>query len=224
MVILRHIAKVIREEGIQSFFVQAGHRSARKIYNESELIYVERSLQNLTPRYSITDKFTVDELFIEELRGGKYPIPPESIRGVEETLKEGCRVFIETDQGRLVGWMLVGKRYRPVNEGYQYPIVGSEKKELAAFNIEIVPSYRKGKAAGILEERVMLKLKEEGYEKMLGAIDVLNRPSLSLAFHLGFKEVKRVRLQKILFLKRSREIKSSASSPTPLERPWRFPP
>lgn len=217
MIFWGRIARIVREEGVGSLYRRAVRRIAGKIYNECELVYVERSLQDLTPRYGLKDKFTVEELFAADLRTGKFPLPPESLSGAEEALKEGCRIFIESDQGKLVGSMVVGRRYRPVNEAYRYPISAGEK-ELVNFSIVIVPAYRKGKAAGVLKEKVMLKLKEEGYEKMLGAIDLSNRPSLSLAFHFGFKEVKRVRLQRILFIRRSFE-KPAAAFPIPLERP-----
>jgi L-amino acid N-acyltransferase YncA len=217
-IVFRQIAKIVREEGARSLYARALRLLGRKIYHECELVYVERSLQNLTPRYGIKDKFTVDELFIADLQAGKFPMPSEGIAEAEDALREGCRIFILCDQGKLVGSMLVGKSYSIVNKRYQYPILAGEK-ELVNFSIVIVPAYRKGRAAGTLKERVMLKLKEEGYEKMLGAIDILNRSSLSLAFHFGFKEVKRVRLQRILFIRRRLERKTSSSSPIPLERP-----
>lgn len=194
----------------------------RNLYSKREMIYVERTLADLAPRYGAKSKINVSQVSSEELRDRKYPFPPEYFSFVSQVLEEGCRLFIGYEGEHLIGWMLLGKKCQWISREYLYDVAVGEK-ELVAFDIFVFPAYRKGGAAGALEEKVLLKLKEEGYNKVLGSIDALNKPSISLARHIGYKEVKRVYLMKLFFLKYKKDKKPVPEGPVPLQRSGKDP-
>lgn|GEM_PF-4174128 len=215
--------EILRTEGLPSLGSRAVRRLFRKIYDERVMIYVERTLQDLAPRYEARGGIVLRELFRENARPGASPLRAEVLPVLLETLQEGCRVFIGLNKDQLVGWMVVGKSWRRIYRMFRYDVSPGEK-ELVAFDLFVLPEFRKGPAAGALEEKVFLTLKREGYEKVFGAIDVRNRPSLTLAWHLGFKEAKRVRLRRVLFVTRQRDLDPVPTSPFPLKRPDKVPP
>lgn len=110
--------------------------------------------------------------------------------------------------------MLVGRKYSYVNREFCYPIP-SNHRHIVNLAIEIEPRYRKGKAAGFLKEAVMLRLKAEGFERVLGGIEITNSSSLSLARHFEFRQVRRVRVRKMLGLRWMTVLDSGQEAPLP---------
>jgi len=166
-------------------------------YDSKELIHVERSLETLSPRYTRHPSFTVRELEGEDLSPGHCPLPDADRWALLGAMGESCRVFALYDGASWAGWMLVGRKYSPVNREFCYPIPPDER-HIVNLAIGVDPRYRGGKAAGFLKEAVMLQLKQEGYERVLGGIETVNHGSLALARHFEFQQVRRVRVQKVL--------------------------
>ncbi|MGB4066615.1 MAG: GNAT family N-acetyltransferase [Nitrospira sp.] len=165
-------------------------------YDSKELIHVERSLDTLLPRYTRHPSFTVRELYSNDFSLPVCLIPDSSRAVFMEALAEGCRVFALYDGEIWAGCMLVGRKYSFVNREFCYPIP-SDQRHIVNLAIEVEPRYRAGKAAGFLKEAVMLQLKQEGFERVLGGIETTNHGSLALARHFDFHQVRRVCVRKV---------------------------
>lgn len=214
------ITDILKRDGVRGLCVTAARRVLGRLYDSTEMVYVERTLQDVTPRYGLKGGFAIEEITLADVEAVKYPFLADKLALARDVFAEGCRMFVGHLAGEPAGWMLVGQRCRVITERVRYQVEVGEK-DIVNFDIFIFPPYRKSKAAGALKEAVMLKLRDEGYHRMLGAIDVTNRPSLSLARHFGFHEVKRVRIDRLGSFTRRRERPAGGDDGAVLIRPKR---
>lgn len=135
-------------------------------------------------------------------------------------MEAGCRVFALYDRDAWAGWMLVGRKYSLVNRECYYP-VPSDARHIVNLAVEVEPRCRGGKAAGFLKEAVMLQLKVEGFERVLGRIGIVNHSSLVLDQHLDSHQVRRVRVQRMFGIRWATVL--GAECHTSLQRPKREP-
>ncbi|MFO0768787.1 MAG: hypothetical protein U0231_18860 [Nitrospiraceae bacterium] len=187
-----------------------------------ELIHVEQSLDTLLPRYTKHLSFTVREVGATDLGSQACPLPEADRQVLLDAIGEGCRVFALYDGMAWAGWMLVGRQYSPVNREFCYPIPPDDR-HIVNLAIEVEPRYRGGKAAGFLKETVMLRLKDEGFKRVLGGIETLNHSSLALARHFEFRQVRRVRVQKVLGMRWVTVLDAEHQGPIQRERGQRAP-
>lgn len=188
-------------------------RLASLVYSSREVTEIELNLERFEPRFLQRSSMTV-EFISEELLERRYQDLPNDWRTLlTGFLKEGYLSFWILSEGRIVGIICFSLgNYYVRDMGLRLHL---KRDEILLYGIFVELAHRKKITSGILIERALLALKEQGYLRVVAHIDLRNIPSLRYAKSNKFTEVKRWKIRKLFGIVRPAKIQAGGDALNP---------
>lgn len=203
----------LQKEGIHTFREKlfAGLRGklfdlAKFVYSTREVTEIELNLEKFEPRFLQRSDMTVDLVSEAQLARRREEISPDWAGLLGDFQKKGYPSFWILSEERVVGIVCfaVGN-YCVKDMGLTLQL---KKEEILLYGIFVEVAHRGKITSGILMEKSLLHLKEEGYLRVLAHIDLKNKPSLRYAKNNRYVEIKRWQVRKRFGTVRPVEIKA----------------
>ncbi len=178
------------------------------IYLKKEIITIEIDLSNINPTFGNFTKFNFNILEITEEsfdhNKQKYPLKSWYFKSLGR-VKKGYKSFALINDNKIIGYLwytTTGDLKSPkVHHDLKLLNITLTEKEVYLFDMYIMPENRGNTVATHFMGCVLNKLKEKGYLKGYSYVFADNLPALYTYRLLKWKELDRLILQRLFFVR-----------------------
>jgi GNAT superfamily N-acetyltransferase len=183
------------------------------IYSTREVTEIELDLEKFEPRFSQRSEMAVERVSENELARRSAELPKDWASLLNDFQKKGYLLFWALSEGRVIGFVCF-----TFGDFYVQDMclqLHLEKEEGLLYGIFVEEAYRGKTISGVLMEKALVYLKEQGYLRVVAHIDLRNIPSLRYAKSNRYVEVKRWKVRKVFGVVRPIEIPPTGDALNP---------
>jgi ribosomal protein S18 acetylase RimI-like enzyme len=187
---LRWLGKIFSQEGWRGLLGRVG----RKIYQAADFGYLELSLSEVVPHFSLRGKAIIERVdsLTKDLAAADEGLGEE----IASHLRRGLVVFVAREAGRIVGVVSFSRSNFHEEKVNLRVCVRPHQVYCAAFRVHT--AYHRTHVAGALSETAILYYRDLGLRTMTALVRLENRPAVRMLRNLGFREVRRFRGRRVV--------------------------
>ncbi len=208
---LNRFLELLKREDYKSVLKKILSVHKKIFYLNQEIVPAEKDLSSINPKFEVLKENNLDivEVTLENFEKSqlKYPRRSTYVKALSN-LKKQFKSFVLVRDNDVLGYIWyatkLDTKFPYIHHDLKFLNISLGDKEAYLFDMHLISEERGKSIAVTFMSNALYKLKEKGYQKAYGYFLADNIPALWVHRLVGYKELDRLLLHKLLFIRKTK--------------------